>query len=228
MNVTWSHTTCLDGNNATYVYIMYIEDWNNDKNADWNIHGVHGHERQTVINFLNPGSTYKAYMVQANQYGNGPPSTRFYMKTIASRNNKLLFFVAAVMKVIHSTVKSKLRAKSINFGWIRSSRSQMFFKRVVHKNLATLTGKHRCWSLFSIRLSLIRTSTQVFSFEYFEIFNSSIFHKTPPVAASNEWMGWTWHFLLTNGIALKQTSFLSSNESFPDREKAKIGFHSFH
>ena len=91
MNVTWSHTTCLDGNNATYVYV-YIEDWNSDKNADWNIHGVLGHEQQTMVDFLNPGSIYKAYMVQANQYGNGPPSKRFYMSTVASRNNNLLFF----------------------------------------------------------------------------------------------------------------------------------------
>ena len=190
VNVTWSHTTCLDGNNATYVYIMYIEDWNNDKNADWNIHGVHGHERQTVVNFLNPGSTYKAYMVQANQYGNGPPSTRFYMKTIASRNNKLLFFVAAIMKVIHSTVKSKLRAKSINFGWIRSSRSQMFFKIVVHKNLATLTGKHRCWSLSSIKLSLIKIQHKCFPLNISKFLIAAFFIKHLRwLLLMNEWGG---------------------------------------
>ena len=31
----------------------------------------------------------------------------------------------------------------------RSSRSQMFFKTGVRKNLANFTGKHLCWSLFA-------------------------------------------------------------------------------
>ena len=115
VNVTWNHTACLDGNNATYVYIMYIENWNNDKNADWNIHGAHGYERQTVVNFLNPGSTYKAYMVQANRYGNGPPSTRFYIKTVASRNNKFLFFAHCYYEVISRIFESQLALK---YSWL--------------------------------------------------------------------------------------------------------------
>ena len=36
-------------------------------------------------------------------------------------------------------------------GVFRSSRSQMFFKIGVLKNLAIFTGKHMCWSLFLIR-----------------------------------------------------------------------------
>ena len=39
-----------------------------------------------------------------------------------------------------------------NFITQRSSSSQMFFKLVALKVFETLTGKHLCWSLFSIRL----------------------------------------------------------------------------
>ena len=35
---------------------------------------------------------------------------------------------------------------------VRSSRQQMFYKAGVTKNFAKLTGKRRCWSLFSIIL----------------------------------------------------------------------------
>ena len=38
----------------------------------------------------------------------------------------------------------------------RSSRSQMFFKVGVHKNVANFTEKHLCWSLFVIKLQAFR------------------------------------------------------------------------
>ena len=57
----------------------------------------------------------------------------------------------------------------------RSSRSQTFFKIGVLKNFANFTGKHLCWSLLLIKL---------FSCEFFELFKSIFFYRTPPVAAS--------------------------------------------
>ena len=63
-----------------------------------------------------------------------------------------------------------------------SSRSQMFFKTGVLKNFGIFTGKHLCWSLFLIKLLawspatvLKRESTQVFSWEYYEVFKNSFF-----------------------------------------------------
>ena len=62
----------------------------------------------------------------------------------------------------------------------RSSRSQMFFKKGILKNLAIFTGKHLCWSLPLIK----KTPSQVFPREYCEIFKNSFFYKTPLVGAS--------------------------------------------
>ena len=42
------------------------------------------------------------------------------------------------------------------FPWIRSSRSQMFFKIGVLKNFTKFTGKELCWSLFLINLQALR------------------------------------------------------------------------
>ena len=69
-----------------------------------------------------------------------------------------------------------------------SSRSQMFFIISVLKNLAIFIGKHLCWNLFltKLRTDLLKrkTPTQVFSYEYCEIFKNSFFYRTSPVAAS--------------------------------------------
>ena len=43
--------------------------------------------------------------------------------------------------------------------WYRSSRSQMFFKIGIFKNLALIAGKHPCWSLSSIKLQAWKTAT---------------------------------------------------------------------
>ena len=55
----------------------------------------------------------------------------------------------------------------------RSSRSEVSYKEAVLKNFVTFIGKHLCQSL-----------TQVFYYKFFEIFKSTFFHRTPPVAAS--------------------------------------------
>ena len=53
--------------------------------------------------------------------------------------------------------------------------SEVFCKIGVLKNFANFTGKHLCWSLLLIKL---------FSCEFFELFKSIFFYRTPPVAAS--------------------------------------------
>ena len=50
----------------------------------------------------------------------------------------------------------------------RSSHSHIFFKTDVLNNFAVVTGKHLCWSLFSIE-----TLTQVYSFEYCKLSKNS-------------------------------------------------------
>ena len=61
----------------------------------------------------------------------------------------------------------------------------------VLKNLANFTGKHLCQSLFFNKVAGVRPATllkktlaQVFSSEFCEIFKSTYFHETSPVAAS--------------------------------------------
>ena len=39
----------------------------------------------------------------------------------------------------------------LQLSFVRSSRSQMFFKIDVIKNFVNFTGKHLCWSLFLIK-----------------------------------------------------------------------------
>ena len=67
----------------------------------------------------------------------------------------------------------------------------MFFKIGILKNFAIFTGKHLCWRLFLIKLKTLAwqlhqkdTPTQVFTFEYSKIFQSTFFYRTPPVATS--------------------------------------------
>ena len=65
----------------------------------------------------------------------------------------------------------------------------MFFNVGVLENFAIFTGKHLYWSLFLIKLQACnfvkKTPTQVFSCPYCEIFRTSFFYRTPPVAASD-------------------------------------------
>ena len=65
----------------------------------------------------------------------------------------------------------------------RRSRLQMFFKIGVLKYFAIFTGKHLCWSLFSIMLPAFRpetflkrdaNATQVFSCEYCKNFKNNL------------------------------------------------------
>ena len=74
---------------------------------------------------------------------------------------------------------------------IKSSRSRMFFKKVVLKNFAIFTGKYLCWSLFLIQLQAFRPATllkrdsnTVVSCEYCKVFINNFISRTPLVAAS--------------------------------------------
>ena len=63
-------------------------------------------------------------------------------------------------------------------------------KRAVVKNFAIFTGKHLCWSLFLMKLQawrpailLKRDPTQVFYYEYLEIFKNTFSEKHMQTAA---------------------------------------------
>ena len=98
--------------------------------------------------------------------------TRFY-----HLNNPTFFspfFFIAQYPVLTGLTSSE---KSIKY---KSSRSQMFFKTAVLKNLAIFPGKHLCWSLFLIKLqpcNFIKkeTPTKAVSSEYCEIFKNCFF-----------------------------------------------------
>ena len=67
---------------------------------------------------------------------------------------------------------------------LRSSRSQMFFKKGFIKIFANFTGKHQYCSLFLIKLPGPQAPRQAFSCEICEIFKNIFFYRTPPAAAS--------------------------------------------
>ena len=78
----------------------------------------------------------------------------------------------------------------------RSSLSQIFFKLVVLKNFANLTGKHLFSSLFLIKLQVLRTTT-LLKWDYceiWEIFRNILFLWTSPVAASDSFKFPTCNF----------------------------------
>ena len=58
------------------------------------------------------------------------------------------------------------------------------------RNFAKLTGKHMCQSLFFNRIGGLRpeTQTQVFSCEFCKISKSTFSYRTPPVAASGQFL----------------------------------------
>ena len=82
--------------------------------------------------------------------------------------------------------------QEIFFIIFRSSCTQMFFKIGVIRNFAIFTGKHLCWSLFSIKLHALQPTTlfqarpkREFSTgdscENCKIFMNNVSDGTPPV-----------------------------------------------
>ena len=87
VNVTWVPQICRDGHVGSARFIMYIEDSIHDSKAEWYIKGVALDRNYVVIDFLSPGVKYRAYMVQATEIGNGPPSEKFYFVAKQARKN---------------------------------------------------------------------------------------------------------------------------------------------
>ena len=88
VNISWIPGKCRDGDIGTERFIIYIEDTIHDPKADWYIRGVHLDRNYEIIDFLSPGIKYRAYMVEATEIGNGPPSDKFYFFTKAARKNQ--------------------------------------------------------------------------------------------------------------------------------------------
>ena len=81
--------------------------------------------------------------------------------------------------------------------FFRSSRLEVFCKKVVLGNFKKFRGKHLRQSLFfnkvaGLRLAILfkkESLAQVFSCEFCEISKNTVFHTTPPVAASDSYRG---------------------------------------
>ena len=75
--------------------------------------------------------------------------------------------------IIQKTMSSRKSEEDVRLSFLnpkkaRSSRSQMFFKIGVFKNLRNFTGKHLCWSLFFKKL---------FPCEIWQIFKNTFFKE---------------------------------------------------
>ena len=68
-------------------------------------------------------------------------------------------------------------------GTFRSSRSQMFFQKVVLKNFSISTRKNLCWSLF-----LIKVQDKTFFLWLLCNFKEDFFYSTFLLTASEHWM----------------------------------------
>ena len=79
-------------------------------------------------------------------------------------------------------------------GVYRSSRLDVFCRKIVLRNFAKFTGKHLCQGVFFDKVAGLRPKAckfikkeilvQGFSCEFYEIFKNTFFYRTPPVTAS--------------------------------------------
>ena len=67
----------------------------------------------------------------------------------------------------------------------RSSRLEVFCRKVALRNFAKFTGKHLYQSLLFNKVAGLKTLAQVFSCEFCEISKNTFFYRTPPVVASD-------------------------------------------
>ena len=77
---------------------------------------------------------------------------------------------------------------------IRSSHPEVFYKKDVLRNFAKFTGKHLCQRLFLNKVAGLRPKAcnfikkslwrRCFPVNFCEISKNTLFHRTPPVAAS--------------------------------------------
>ena len=84
----------------------------------------------------------------------------------------------------------------------------VLYKKAVFENSAIITGKHRCWSLFLIKLQAWRSVTLLKrdsnTGEYCKIFKNTYFKEYLQVAASVKW----WMFLLTYSTTFLHELFI--------------------
>ena len=100
----------------------------------------------------------------------------------------------AVLKFLnHFSKSSKVAYKRVAYKkkscTYRSSRSQMFFQIDVFKNFTNFTEKHRCWSLFLIKLQTCnfiknRLQHRCFSVTFEKFLRTLFLRKHLPVGAS--------------------------------------------
>ena len=100
--------------------------------------------------------------------------------------------------------------------WCRNSHRRCSMKSTVLKIFAIFTGKHLCCSLFLIKLQAFRhaiyekeTVTQVFSYEYCEIFKNTYFEKHLRTATPDDGMMWVLINISINQVRKIFTSFPS-------------------
>ena len=90
---------------------------------------------------------------------------------------------------------------------LRSSRKYAFYKRGVIQDFAKFMEKHKCWSLFLIKLSLQfylkKTPAHTFSCEFFEISKGNFFVKHFPVTTSECWQLEKSSWLLVENITFQ-------------------------
>ena len=93
----------------------------------------------------------------------------------------------------------------------------MFCEKDVLKNFTKFTGKHPCRSLFfskvawGLQFYWKETTIQVFFSELCEIFKSTLFYRTPPVAASEKTLEQLLSAIATSAFinSFEQTSIIS-------------------
>ena len=94
----------------------------------------------------------------------------------------------------------------------RSSRPEVSCRKGVLRSFAKFTGKHQRQSLFLIKLQAIKKENLalVFSCEFDEISNKTIFYRTPLVTASVEYINWTFNIssILIIFTMKRMTAFL--------------------
>ena len=78
------------------------------------------------------------------------------------------------LKTLHLNRTEGISVLTLN----RSSHSDVFCKKGVLGNFAKFTGKHQCQSLFF-------NKAVVKACKFCENFKNTLFHRTPPVAASD-------------------------------------------
>ena len=113
----------------------------------------HGQLRELVFVFSHRGSHFLNVTLDysQNQYEQSDlSSTNVLVQSLNKMHMKYVLHNKFRMIIFHDQ-----KALSLNF---KSSRSQMFFKIDVLKNLAMFTGKHLCWSYFLIQLQGWRTT----------------------------------------------------------------------